>query len=113
MSETAITITVRLSQEHADHIRKVGHIEWGAVEAKADLDHVADFCSTLKLTREHFGLQGDQKLHGIYKRGTDIVEAHTGTSPNSGLRASLLTALWNEAHDALIAEQLSSESEHL
>ncbi len=94
-----ITLSVLLSTEQIAHMQQVGPIEWGAIGPKPDDQHVADFISTLAKTRENFGLAGDASLslHGVFACGTDVIEAITGTSPNSPLRAAILAALWNQA----------------
>lgn len=92
----------------AEHVLRLGRAQWGKVDAQPDATHVAEFAQTLKLTREHFGTEGDQELHGCYLDGTNTVLCHTGVSPNSPLSASILTGLWNKLHDDLLAAQVQS-----
>lgn len=92
----------------ADIVKSVlalGRAEWGAVKAKPDSEHVSDFISTLRLTREHFDLgDDDRQMHGLYVQGTDIVLCHTGISPNSSQHARALVGAWNRLHDEALAQ---------
>ncbi len=93
-----VTIAIEIEDSLADHIVASGEMEWGQVPAKSDEAHLADFASTLKATRETreaTGVSGDMPLEGMYYKGTEIIGAITGTSPNSGPRARLLVGLWN------------------
>ena len=100
--------TVELSQEEIKEANKkildlmyryaeLG-VEWGKITAKPDDQHVHDFAHSLQATREHFGL-GDapRELHGVYVKGSEVVIAHTGISPNSSYTARLITGLLNSA----------------
>jgi hypothetical protein len=97
----AFTITMLLPADLLIYIKECGALDWGAVPAKEDAEHVADFAKSIQITREHFSQQGPQMLHGLYMAGTDTVAAHTGTSPNSPKRAQILTGLWNALHSAV------------
>lgn len=66
--------------------------EWGATAPQNDEQHVEDFKISLRKTREHFGLEGPQPLHGCYVQGTDTVLCHTGTSPTAGHRARFIAS---------------------
>lgn len=82
----------------------LGKVEWGATAPQTDAEHVAGFENSLRLTREHFGTEGPQRLDGVYVAGSDIVLCHTGTSPNSPIHARSLTGAWNWLHDAAALE---------
>ena len=93
-----------IPEDIAEHVLRMGRIQWGLSGPKSDEDHLADFASTLRLTREHFETVGDQELHGCYLNGTETVLCHTGVSPNSPIHARILVGLWNQLHDTLAAE---------
>lgn len=84
-----------------------GDVEWGSISPKSDAEHVADFADTLRMTREHFNL-GDAplQLHGVYRKGTEIVICHTGISPNSAMTAQLIAGLLHSA--TKITDEISS-----
>lgn len=93
-----INISLTLSDDDMKYFQECGEAEWGVVSAKPDADHIADFASTLKLTREWFSeIPENAGLHGLYMKGTSVVMAHTGISPKAPLRAALLASLWTEA----------------
>jgi hypothetical protein len=82
----------------------VGKIEWGAIKAKTDEQHIADFANTLAITRKDHDLPEDpRELHGVFIAGTETVVCHTGTSPNSPAHAQIIAGLWNSVIDALMA----------
>lgn len=94
--------TQTIPPDLAKRMLEVGKIEWGAVANKSDEQHVSDFADSLRLTREHFGLDsGDHALNGCYLAGTETVVCHTGTSPNSATHAKIIAGLWNSVIDAL------------
>ena len=66
--------------------------DWGEIPAKTDEEHVEDFRESLRKTREHFGMEGSQPLHGCFVKGTDMVLCHTGTSPTSRSRARFIAS---------------------
>lgn len=84
-----------IPRDIAEAVASIGEAEWGATRAQDDAAHVADFGNSLRLTREHFGTDGPQQLHGLYLKGTETVLCHTGTSPNSAVHAQALTGAWN------------------
>jgi hypothetical protein len=88
-------VPYHLPKDVADSLLAIGRIEWGATEAQSDAKHVSDFKRTLKITRKHFGTEGDVALHGVYIAGENTVVAHTGTSPNSPQHARILVGAWN------------------
>lgn len=73
----------------------IGPVEWGRSFEQPDEKHVSDFVDTLRITREHFGTQGETAIHGVYLAGTNTVLAHTGSSPNSPQHARILVGAWN------------------
>lgn len=107
MQELTLTITMLIPGDLAENLRANGPADYGAVKAKPDEQHVADFANSLKITREHFKQEGEQQLFGLYEKGTDTVMAHTGTSPRAPDRARILAGLWNALHAALIESDLS------
>lgn len=80
-------------------VLKIGRVEWGATDPKSEAEHISDFTDTLRLTCEHFGTEGPQRLDGLYVEGSNVVICHTGTSPNSGVHAQALTGAWNRLYD--------------
>lgn len=95
-----------IPKELAERMLAVGKVEWGAVKPKTDVEHVADFCNTLHITRQDFGApEGPQSLHGVYVAGTETVVCHTGTSPNSPMHAQIMAGLWNSVIDALSKQE--------
>ena len=98
-----VTISFTLSDDDISCLQECGEAEWGVVLEKPDVDHVIDFISTLKMTRNTFpDMPTMTRTNGLYKKGSDVVLAHTGTSPNSPIRASLLSILWNETLRAVV-----------
>jgi hypothetical protein len=72
---------------------EIGHVEWGTThshDADGHADHVRN---SVKITSETFEQIEDQKMHGLYVKGSETVIGHTGTSPNSPTHARILTAL--------------------
>jgi hypothetical protein len=98
-----------LPDELIEHMKKHGEIDWGAVGPYSDEKHTEQFATSLKLTREHFKLEGDQKLHGLYVKGTETIIGHTGTSPTCGLHARIITGLWNALHHQVTNPPIGSE----
>lgn len=92
----------------SDAVLAIGRVEWGATYEKPDEDHVKDFTTTLRLTREHFNMDAiPVRMQGLYIEGSDIVVCHTGMSPNSAIHARALTGAWNHLHD-LCAHQAAA-----
>lgn len=82
----------------------VGKVEWGAIKAKPDEEHVTDFADTLAITRKDHNLpDGPRELHGVFIAGSETVVCHTGSSPNSPTHAQIMAGLWNSVIDALMA----------
>lgn len=96
---------VMLPDDISAALRVIGRAEWGAVPARPDAEHVANFAKTLRITREHFSTEGPQELHGVYVAGSDVVICHTGTSPNSGVHARAIVGAWNWLLDTASAQQ--------
>jgi hypothetical protein len=98
-----INISLTLSDGDIRCLQDCGESEWGVVLEKPDIDHVIDFINTLKTTRRMFPETPEEtQMHGMYKKGSDVVLAHTGISPNSPIRASLLSIIWNETLRAVV-----------
>lgn len=97
----SVLIRVEVPDDIEARIKEAGPVVWGLVGPKSDEDHLTDFASTLRLTREHFATEGDVELHGLYLDGTEIVVGHTGVSPNSPVHARILVGLWNALHSEL------------
>jgi hypothetical protein len=81
--------------ELADLLRKLGDVEWGATAAMDADAHAAHVRQSVELTAEHFNQSGPQQMHGLYLPGAEVVVCHTGTGPNAGNIARILTAGWN------------------
>ena len=90
---------VNIPTDIAAAVLKIGRVEWGATDPKSEAEHISDFTDTLRLTCEHFGTEGPQRLDGLYVEGSNVVICHTGTSPNSGVHAQALTGAWNRLYD--------------
>lgn len=94
----SIAFTMELPQDLEALLLKSGPVEWGHTGAKPDDEHLSQFAETLRLTREHFSTEGNADLQGLYLDGSEVVLAHTGTSPNSAGHARILAGLWNALH---------------
>ncbi|MEN6548925.1 MAG: hypothetical protein ABFE07_23010 [Armatimonadia bacterium] len=95
-----------IPQELRDHILEFGRVQWGATAERTAAEHIAGFEKSLRLTREYYNLEDvPVQMHGVYLEGSEIVMAHTGTSPNSGTRARIMVGLWNYIHDELTARR--------
>ena len=93
-----------IPRDIAEQVLRMGRAEWGATAEKDEAGHLADFTSTLRLTREHFNYADvPVAMHGLYLDGTETVLCHTGTSPNSATNAQALTGAWNWLHDQCLA----------
>ena len=91
-----------IPEDIAKHMVKMGRVEWGAVKAKTDAEHIADFGDTLHITRKNFSTpEGPQELHGVFLAGSETVMCHTGTSPNSPTNAQIMAGLWNSVLEQL------------
>ena len=90
-------MTNELPDDIVDRILSVGRVEWGTTHSQVDEKHVDDLRDTLRLTREYFDIKAEETtMHGLYLAGTNIVLAHTGTSPNSPQHARILAGAWNQ-----------------
>jgi hypothetical protein len=79
----------------------IGPVEWGRTHNQNDGKHIDDLENTLKLTRQHFGIEvKETTIHGVYLAGTATVLAHTGMSPNSPQHARILVGAWNQLVEA-------------
>lgn len=95
-----------LPQDIVDSLLAIGPVEWGRTLSQTDEMHIADFTSTLRLTREHFGVTQDKTtIHGVYPAGENVVLAHMGTSPNSPQHARILVGAWNELVERARAQE--------
>ena len=88
-----------LPPEIADHILKIGRVEWGQTHAHDADGHGAHIARSVRLTAEAFEQEGDQHMHGLWLEGTETVVAHTGTSPNAPATTQALVGMWNWFHD--------------
>jgi hypothetical protein len=89
------SVRVELPADIAEHVTKIGRVEWGqtpAHDAEGHGRHVAD---SVRLTAAHFGQTGDQHMHGLWLEGTETVLCHTGTSPNAPKTTQALVGAWN------------------
>ncbi len=78
----------------------IGYVEWGQTHKQNDGKHLDDLEDTLRLTRQHFGIEDKETaIHGLYLADTSIVLAHTGMSPNSPQHARILAGAWNQLVD--------------
>ena len=105
MNYQTVTIALDLPEDLAQAVRAFGPVEWGAVRGKTRQQHFEDFGNTLRLTMEHFNLPDDAPLHGLYRKGTEDVHCHTGTSPSAPQRARILDGMWNALYETLIAQK--------
>jgi hypothetical protein len=99
-----LDLRMQIPHDLIAYIKEAGPVDWGAVGPKSDGDHLMDFASSLRQTREHFNTEGPQDLHGLYVAGTDVIAAHTGTSPVARDRARILAGLWNTLHTAVMLD---------
>lgn len=83
--------------------------ECGATGPKTDKEHIADFATTLRKTREHFDLTGEREMHGVYFKGEGTIVVQTGTSPNSANHARVLVGLLNFFRERILKPQLRGE----
>ena len=92
--------TSELPDDVVSSLLNVGRVEWGTTLVQDDEKHVDDLRDTLRLTREHFDMDGgDTSIHGLYLAGSNVVLAHTGMSPNSPQHARILAGAWNQLVD--------------
>lgn len=107
--ETLLTMldTKTIPADIVARMQAVGKLDWGAIAAKPDAEHVSDFAESLRVTRENFNIKGDQSLHGAYVTGSETVVCHTGTSPNSAVHAQIIVGLWNSVLDAFARAALA------
>lgn len=89
----------------------VGPAEWGATDAFDAEGHAAHVAVSISKTDEHFGQEGPQRMHGLYKIGNDTVICHVGTSPNSPNIARALAAVWNRLHEECHAIALAESAQ--
>jgi hypothetical protein len=84
-------------------LREIGIAEWGAVGPHDAATHADNTRKAIENTAEHFGQTGPQQMHGLYVEGTANVICHTGTGPNAGNIARVLTQAWNTLRQAALA----------
>ena len=97
----SFTLTIELPDDLVDAVTAAGPLEFGAVAAAPDEVHLAHFARTLARTRED-AYEGDRPMFGLYKTGTDVVLAHTGTTDTAEQRARILDGLWNALHAIVV-----------
>jgi len=96
MSKTYEDIIKEIHMDEVAHtVRSIGRVEAGITDRKSDSEHVEDERLTLAATRDHFGFEGDRHMHGVYREGSDVMLAKTGTGPNASAHADILAHLWN------------------
>lgn len=84
-----------IPQDVIESVLAIGEVEYGTTIEQSDEAHAAEHAETLRLTREHFGTVGDVAMKSVYLKDTNVVLAHTGTSPNAEQHARILSGLWN------------------
>lgn len=86
-----------LPADIVESLLSIGLVEWGQTHKQNDGKHIDDLEDTLRLTRQHFGIEDrETAIHGLYLEGTSVVLAHTGMSPNSPQHARILAGAWNQ-----------------
>lgn len=100
----------KMPEDIAERLLAIGKVEWGSTDALPDDGHVEHLTNSLRLTREDFGTEGNQPMHGVYLKGTETVLCHTGTSPNSGAHANIITGLWNHFVELAEAQRAQRDS---
>jgi hypothetical protein len=86
---------VKLPADIAEHVLSLGRVEWGQTPAHDAEGHGQHVATSVRLTAEHFGQEGDQHMHGLWLAGTETVLCHTGTSPNAPKTTQALVGAWN------------------
>lgn len=98
----SVTFTMDIPEDLEERLMALGEVEWGHTGPLDDKEHLAHLTSSLRLTREHFGSEGPQDMHGVYLAGTETVVCHNGTSPNSPMHARLIVGLFNALSAAIL-----------
>ena len=88
-----------IDDEMMGMVLSCGRGEVGVVEGKTAEEHAADLANSISLTDQEFGTSAPYDLFGVYVEGSETVLCHTGTSPNSGLRAKAMMGAWNFLHE--------------
>lgn len=100
LMEASMPGTYDLPADIVESLLAIGPVEWGQTHTQTDGKHIDDLEDTLRLTREHFGIEDKETaIHGIYLAGSGVVVAHTGMSPNSPQHARILAGAWNQLVD--------------
>lgn len=88
---------VELPADVIESLLAIGPVEWGQTFCQSDEKHVDDFRDTLRITREHFGIEAKETtISYVALDGTGTVLATTGMSPNSPQHSRILAAAWNQ-----------------
>lgn len=94
-----------LPEDIIQSLLAIGPVEWGQTHRQNDGKHIDDLEDTLRLTRQHFGIEDKETaIHGLYLAGTGVVLAQTGMSPNSPQHARILAGAWNQLVDLAKAQ---------
>lgn len=91
----------------AQHVRKIGKVEWGQTPAHDADGHGRHIADSVRLTAANFGQTEDQHMHGLWLEGTETVLCHTGTSPNAPMTTQTLAGAWNWLVDQALATPAS------
>lgn len=94
----------------AQHVRKIGKVEWGQTPAHDADGHGRHIADSVRLTAANFGQTEDQHMHGLWLEGTETVLCHTGTSPNAPMTTQTLAGAWNWLVDQALATPASHAS---
>jgi predicted NBD/HSP70 family sugar kinase len=90
-------VGVELPADIIESLLSIGPVEWGQTFCQSDEKHVEDFLDTLRITREHFGIEAEETtISYVALDGTGTVLASTGMSPNSRQHARILVGAWNQ-----------------
>jgi len=88
---------IELPADIIESLLAIGPVEWGQTFRQSDDKHIDDLRDTLRITREHFGIEAEETtISYVALDGTGTVLASTGMSPNSPQHARILAAAWNQ-----------------
>lgn len=102
-------LTAEASNLPADVVElvlRIGRAEWAATPAKSAEEHASDLINSIRITDEHFKIEGPHRMDGLYIEGTETIICHSGTSPNSPGIAKALTGAWNRMYDEAAAQHI-------
>lgn len=101
---------IELPEDIIKSLLQIGLVEWGQTFCQSDEKHVEDFRDTLRITRDHFGIEAEETtIHYVCLEGTSTVLAHTGMSPNSPQHARILAGAWNQLVELAKAHSIASD----